>query len=151
MPRFVMTQETDSGALKEIHAPWWGPKERVVLRRLSYGDNLDLASRAVDLSETRASDENVALDKVDIRSMSVLNIVRSVVLWTDENGKELEVTEDLVAALTPEDGKFIADEVKAHNATGRRRSADEQSNFRGSDRDGLADGQSPADATAGGH
>jgi len=139
MPRFV-GDET-----KVIRAPWWGEKETATIRRFNFGDRQYLAGQALKVGIATGEGTGKAITDIELGEMNLALIERGLVAWTDEDGKEMEVTRLAIEALTDADGDYILREIRAFNPR-RRRGADEQAGFRGGSGDGDQERDEPAAA-----
>jgi len=119
MGRFADTTDT-------IHADWWGEKDEVVIRELSYGDAEQIDFESTELVKDPETGESLV--KMNLSKRRVLRTFTAIVSWTFER----QLTLDAVRNLTQEDGLYIYEAILK---LGKVRSAEEQENFR----DGAGD------------
>lgn len=140
MPKF-----TD--VTQEIHAPWWGEKEVVEIRKFGYVDRKYLAmvyATIIErLREEGALPPEPETDEERARQLGELavppelvaqfnahTILRGVRRWTDADGVYQPVTMEMVEQLEDEDGDFILGAITDLNP---RRTEKERATFRGGD------------------
>jgi hypothetical protein len=126
---------------KTIHANWWDDDEHVVIKRFSYGDRQRLADAAIRIGI--AGPGQATINEVQVGQMNLVILELGIHSWTlkREDGKIAPLTRKMIEALREEDAEFILAEI---NALNRRRTAEEQSNFRGDGGDSSADGEPAA-------
>lgn len=130
MPRFI--SESD---VKTIRADWWDEDEAVTIKKFSYGDRQKLAGAAVKMN----IENERRISEVQIAEMNLMILQIGIVSWTftrPYNDKAVPVSRHWIEQLDPKDAEFILGEINALNPS-IERSADEQEEFRGTDRDGA--------------
>jgi len=120
---------------KTIHADWWGKKDEVVIRELSYGDAEQIDFESTELIKDEATGES--LIKMNLSKRRVLRTFTAIVSWTFER----PLTLDAVRNLTQEDGLYIYEKILE---LGKVRSAEEQETFRDGAGDAAESGQTAA-------
>ena len=130
MPSFVDKRDT-----KTIQAPWWAEKEYCEIRRYGFGDRQTLANRAWKLGLIKKDDAaNQEIAELAVGTLNLVVLELGIVRWTDSEGVLLPVTIERIKQLDEEDGDYILNENNEFNPS-RQRSAEDQANFRGADRD----------------
>jgi len=130
---------------KTIRAEWWDEDEHVVIRKFSYGDRQALANETVKVGMTGQSGQEKMITDVQIGRMNLAILQRGIVSWTlkGPDGKIAQLNQQMIEALNEEDAEFILAAINTLNPR-RRRTAEEQANFRGAGGDGSARGESSA-------
>lgn len=129
MSRFV-----DKGETKTIHADWWDDDEEVIIKRFTWGDKQKLAGMAVNIGLV----DGAPLTEFQLGQMNMAIMEAGIKSWTLKGPEDriVPLTSKWIYQLEERDGNFI---LQAINSFNRRRSAEEQANFRGTDRDGSAE------------
>ena len=131
--------------VKVIHAEWWDEEETVTIKRFAYGDRQRLASVAYKVGFVQQGDGGQQEFSADIAigemNLAILEI--GIEAWTLKSsaGKAVPLRRSAIERLQDEDAEFILREINAFNPSRKRRTADEQANFRGRGGDGAADGE----------
>lgn len=130
---------------KVIHAEWWDEEETVTIKRFAYGDRQKLASVAYKVGFTQQDDGQGPQFSADVAigEMNLTILELGIAAWTLKSaaGKAVPLRRSAIERLQDEDAEFILREINAFNPSKKRRTADEQANFRGGGGDGAADGQ----------
>jgi len=130
---------------KVITADWWDEGETVTIKRFAYGDRQRLAGVAYKVGFVQQGDGSQQEFSADIAigemNLAILEI--GIVAWTLKSsaGKVTPLRRSAIERLQDEDAEFILREINAFNPSKKRRTADEQANFRGGGGDGATDGE----------
>lgn len=123
---------------KVIRADWWDDDETVTIRRFTYGDRQFLAGEYVNVNiEGNDPDEEPsAVTSLLVGRMNMAILQRGIVSWTlkREDGRLVPLTAQWIGRLEERDAEFILARINELNPS-RRRSKEEQANFRDGDRD----------------
>lgn len=130
--------------VKVIHAEWWDEEETVTIKRFAYGDRQRLASVAYKVGFVQQDDGQGPQFSADVAigEMNLTILELGIAAWTLKSaaGKMVPLRRSTIERLQDEDAEFILREINAFNPS-KRRSAEEQVNFRGGGGDGAADGE----------
>ncbi|MEA1998240.1 MAG: hypothetical protein U9N61_02790 [Euryarchaeota archaeon] len=110
--RFVNEADT-----KEIQADWWDEDEKVVIKKLSYGDRQRLDAAAIGDLDANEANKGKAKVRMDLYEMQIIKLLFGIHSWTfkDQKGKDAPVSREYIHALNEKDGNFIEAAIDAYN------------------------------------
>lgn len=134
MGRFVDSQQT-----KTVRADWWDEDEYVVIRKYTVG-----AKDRMNAEMVRIAGMAGQVPEVVVQAATVPVLVAGIKEWNlcDNEGKPVPCTRQWISQLEPDDADFIADEIRAFNAS--RSDEEAQRFFRGLAGGDSEQGDAPA-------
>lgn len=101
---------------KEIQASWWEKDEVVVIKKLSWGEQLRVEQNLFSVSAEMGSAENVNA-RMNIQASNLMTMRLGILSWNfkDQAGQDVPVDQRRIEDLQLEDGQFILAEIEKLN------------------------------------